>query len=120
MPAALFCSGSNVVKKAGIHVNSTVSGADYTNEFIIQAEGYINAATRYNWNDKFATLNTDVKGILEDTAACYAAIGLINADMSGYTSRVEAEDMINVLWAKVKQNIEVLKDQKVVEFLEKA
>lgn len=102
-----------VLTKAGAGANTTLTGdSDVTNSLIAQAEGYINAMTRYNWNDNYAALNTDVKSVLEEAASNLAAVYLINYDTSGYTSRGEAELMINVLLFRANQNIEVLKDKK--------
>ena len=63
----------------------------------LRAESTCNSIARFNFSDVAATLNADVKGLLSDICSSLVAIEAICYDMSGYTSRVEAEDMINVL-----------------------
>ena len=82
-----------------------------------QAESEINAATRYNWSDAYSGLNVDVKGILKEAASNLAAIYVIQFDMSGYTSRIEAEDMINVLRDGYLRCLSILRDIKAQTFM---
>ena len=65
----------------------------------------------------YASLNVDVKGILKETASNLAAIYVITYDMGGYTSRVEAEDMINVLRDAALRNLALLRDKKTKDFM---
>lgn len=106
--------------KAGGHVSGAAMTDDYNNVFIREAESYINTITRYNFSDTYTTLNADVKYLLEEAASNLAAIYAIQWDMRGYTSRIEAEDMINILWARFKQCIKVLEDQKTTTFIKGA
>ena len=61
----------------------------------------------------FAGLAANKKEILEQTCAAYAAIGAINFDMSGYTSRFEASQMLNVNWTTYKEGIKLLATKEV-------
>src|SRR3990167_10990071 len=117
--AVLVKAGRNVLSGISGGTLLVGSGADYAVEhFIAQAESYVNAVTRKNWTDVYTTLNLDTRKILEEAVSNLAAIYAISYDMSGYTSRIEAENMINILWARFNQCIELLKDQKTVTFLE--
>jgi len=80
-------------------------------------ESFINTATRTNYSDSYASLNADVKRILSEAASNLVAIYGISYDMSGYTSRIEAEDMINILWSRFNQCIAMLMDQKSVTYI---
>lgn len=117
--SATFCISGAVLDKAG----GNVSGAFYVdneaerNRINLQAESLINVETRKDWTAVYSGLSVKVKSILEDAASCWAAIELIKWDMSGYTSRIEAEDLINVLWAKFRKLVDILKDQKSVTFI---
>ena len=84
------------------------------------AESYLNVLSRYNWIDNYATLNADVQKVLDDACSNIAAIYAISYDMSNYTSRSEAESMINVLWARAKQDMKLLEDQKEVTYMQGA
>lgn len=98
----IFATTAQIGYKAGANKSAVSSAEAYTNNFIFQAESYINSRTLYNWSDSYATLNVDVKGLLNDAGASYAAISVIQYDMSGFTSRQEALIMINILWARVE------------------
>lgn len=111
---------SGAVKiKAGNAVSSDLTNSDY-DTLISQAESFINVATRTNWTDSYSSLNEDVKKALEDAASSHAAVVAINYDMSGYTSRAEAQTMLNVNWARLQELISYLEDTKYITFLEDA
>ena len=113
----IFCSGAHVIRKAGANASATAISEAYYNDFIAQAESYINNITRKNWSDIYSSLNTDVKETLREIASNIAATYVINYDMSGYTSRAEAELMIKVLLKRANDSIKVLVDQKVETFI---
>lgn len=114
----IVASGASVVAKVGEGINARVSGAEWIQEqFITQAESYVNVLTRTNYSDSFAGLDTDVSGILIEAVENLAAIYAITYDMSGYTTRIEAENKINVLWARFNQCVKLLTDQKSVSFI---
>lgn len=85
-----------------------------------QVESQINLVTRFNWSDAYSGLNADTKGILKEVASNLAAIYVIIYDMSGYTSRVEAEDMINVLRDAALRGMALLRDKKSEDFINNA
>jgi hypothetical protein len=122
--ATTFCVSGAAIFKAGKGINANLSGGTLkvsgdvlADHFINQAESLINVHTRYNWTDNYSGLNADTKKILEEVASDLAAIYLINFDMSGYTSRVEAEDMINVLRDASLRGLSILKDKKSQDFI---
>jgi hypothetical protein len=53
-------------------------------------------------------------------AACWSAMAVINYDMSGFTSRVEAETMLDVLRDRFVQCMKTLDDANVRQFVEDA
>ena len=111
-----MCLSGAALFKAGANVSTALTEAQY-DYAILQAESSINVATRYNWTDGYAALNADVKYILEDVCSNLAAMYLVSYDMSGYTSRVEAEDMVNVHIFRIAQIHKLLKDASVQDFL---
>jgi hypothetical protein len=121
----IFCNQADMLRKAGANVNSNLNAANdttftYSNDFISQAESIINARTRKNWSDIYSTLNNDIKKILKQVASDIAATYCINYDMSGYTSRAEAETMLDVLNNSINRGLQLLKDKKVETFMEEA
>lgn len=115
--AGTMCINADVVKKAGEGVSSVPIAEAYTNEYILQAESFINTVTRHNFTDDYAALNVDVKYLLKEAASNLAAIYAIIYDMSGYQSISRAEVLINVNWIRFKQCIRLLIDQKTVTYM---
>lgn len=108
----IWASSAHVIQKCGAGASTSGASVVYSDSFLEQAESYINCITRYNWTDKWATLNTDVKMILREASSNLAAIYAINFNMAGYSSKEEAELMMNVLKKRFDECIEVLIDQK--------
>jgi len=113
----IFATTTEVSRKAGANASATSNTEAYINDFMTQVESEINAATRYNWSDAYTGLDADVKGILKAVSSNLAAIYVINYDLSGFTSRVEAEDMINVLRDAALRGISILRDIKTQTFI---
>ena len=113
----IFCTTVEVQRKTGAGASAVANVEAYINDFVSQAESTINVMTRYNWSDAYSGLSADVKKILSETASNLAAIYVINYDMGGYTSRTEAEDMINVLRDIALRNISILRDLKQQDFM---
>lgn len=112
--AGTLCINGDVEKYAGTNASSTADAEAYTNVYILEAEGTICATSRYDYVTNYASLTAIAKEMLRDATACLAAIQVIAYDMSGYTSRIEAENMINILWAKWNQAKSIIQDQKFV------
>lgn len=109
-----LCTSGAIVAKAGANVNSTAkaSGA-LLQQFCDEAEGFINASTRIDWIGQYASVPVNFKPILADAASSIAAIPLISWNMSGYTNRGEAEDMININHDKAARALAVLSEDNV-------
>lgn len=109
--------------KAGAGMSHTVSGALLVNgdfavdTWIVQAESDINNAVRFNFTDVYGTLNNDVKKTLEGAASDLAAINCVAYDLSEYNSRVEAEDIINILRDSALRRMSILRDKKQEDFI---
>jgi len=116
----IFATTAEVARKAGDGASATSVAEAYVNDFMTQAESEINIATRHNWSDDYAGLNADVKGILKEAASNLAAIYVISYDMSGFTSRTEAENMVNILRDGYLRCISLLRDKKAQDFMEGA
>jgi hypothetical protein len=105
---------------AGENVDVTGWTESNINLWCLEAEGLIHCTAR----KVFATIIADFtampaggKGLLAEIEACAVAMQGIAYNMNGYTSRIEAEDMINILHYKLNRDLELLRDQKVVNFI---
>lgn len=117
--AGQFAKDADILLRVGTNASATVKAAGWFDTIIIDVEAFINCLCRYDWStaDTATTLNTTVRGLLIDTGACLAAIEGISWDMSGFTNRTEAEDMINVLRDIALRNLSILRDKKTQDFI---
>jgi len=113
----IFATTAEVQRKVGAGASSTSNVEAYINQFMTEAESYINDVTRYNWSDAYSGLNADVKGLLKQAASNLAAIKVILYDMAGYTNITEAVTLINALDEDAQRAIKELKDKKVQDFV---
>ena len=113
-----LCSSSAVVLKAGANAGDipNVGDVGYT-QLINQAEAVICMNGMTNWIDTYATLNSDVKQILEEVTSNIAAQYVIMYDMSGFTTRYEAETMLDVLNNGVLRGMALLREAKRKDFI---
>jgi hypothetical protein len=107
-----FCTTAEVERKAGANVSATSKAEAYTNQYVKEAEGVICAVARYDFVTNYASLTTIAKELLRQVASDLAAMYAIQYDMSGFTSRIEAEDMINILRDSALRGLSLLRDQK--------
>lgn len=113
----IFATTAEVERKVGANA-STVSKAEaYVNQYMTEVESQINVLANFNFSDAYSGLNVDVKGILKEVASNLAAIYVIQYDMSGFTSRGEAEDMISVLRDGALRGLSLLKNKNKQDFI---
>ena len=116
--AFTFCTSEAIVVKAGAGANATaIASAAILANFSGYAEATILGVSRHDWVTNYSTAGANAKLILGDIASSLAAIPLITYDMSGYTSRIEAEDMINVQRDIALRGLSIIRDQKAVDFI---
>jgi len=113
----IFATLAEITLKVGENVDATGFVEANINAVCKQVESLINCMCRYNFSDAYAGLNADVKGLLSEVASNLVAIYFITYNMEGYTTRTEAEDMINVLRDGAIRGLSLLKDKKVQDFM---
>lgn len=112
----IFATTAEVQRKVGANASSTSNAEAYINDFMTQAESYINVITRYNWSDAYSGLNVDVKGILKEAASNLAAVYVINYDLTGYLSLEYAQAKIRTLLLRFEDCVFQLLDKKREDF----
>lgn len=115
--AYIMTTEAEIQQKSGANVNVAFDTTMMTASNL-RAESIINCFTRRNWSDDFAGLNVDVKQILSDFCSSFVAIEAISYDMSGYTSRGEAESIITVLRDGMLRNMQILRDKNTETFID--
>lgn len=117
--AGQFAKDTDILLRVGTNASTTVKAAGWFDTIIVNVEAFINSFCRFDFSasDTSSTINASTRGLLIDTGASLAAIQGIMWDMSGFTSRIEAEDMINVLRDTALRNLSVLRDKKTQGFI---
>ena len=111
-------SSAAVKWKAGANANATITAdAGQMTALINQAEGVISTNSRVDWVDGYAGLSANYKLILDEVASNLAAMYVIQYDMSGFTSRYEAETMLDVLNNGVNRGMSLLRPQPQKDFV---
>lgn len=93
-------AGENVDVTGWVDANKTAWG--------IQAEGFLCMLVNYDLVTNVATLETYFEEILSEYVARYVAVSGIAYNMAGFTTRIEAEDMINVHIYRMKKIEKIL------------
>ena len=108
-----FCTSEAIVYKAGANVSSSAAAsAALLQSYYDWAEGLVVAETRRDWVKNKSSVASGALLALGHAISDLAAMKLINYDMSGYTSRLEAQTMLDVLKDNSNRVIGVLKDFK--------
>ena len=82
----------------------------------VYTEAYLCSLVKYNIVANWATLNAVYKLLFSEYACRAVAVEAIKYDMAGYTSRVEAEDLINVHAWRMQAIEEILKKADIQDF----
>ena len=113
----VFCKNANIQARCPSSVSATAKAIAATDIYILDVENIVNVMTKYDWSSAYASLSASVKYMLMDTAACLAAMYVINADTTGFQNQADAQTSLNFLRDRFMQNIDILKEIKVQEFI---
>lgn len=116
----IYATTAQIQAKAGAGQNVTLSAEGYTNVYIAEAENYINIVTRHIWaatTAAFALLDAGTRNLLKEAASNIAASYVIATDMSGYTSRFEAQLMLDFYRDRTNECIKLLLEKTHVNFI---
>lgn len=109
-----FTTEANAIARAGAGANATIVATAATlAKWSDDAEGEINSRTRVDWITNAPT--TNFAGFLSAIASRMVAMDIINYDMSGYTSRTEAQTMLDVLDDEIEKKMRELKEKVIQE-----
>jgi hypothetical protein len=116
--AGTLCGQGDVAKLSGANASATSVAEAYTNVYILLAEGELSKAARYDWVTNYASVSDIGKEILRGATAAFAAVMVLNYDMSGFTDRQEATTMLNILWVLFSETKSLFeKDNKYKDFV---
>ena len=100
---------------AGENVDTTGWTEANKNLWMAQVEGFLSGWVQYDIATNYGSLDSVSKKVLNEYAARYCAIAGIAYNMAGYTSRIEAEDMMNVHIWRMEKIEEMIKEGKVLK-----
>jgi len=83
----------------------------------VYTEAYLCNLIKYDAVTNWGSLNAVYKLMLSEYVARSIAVEAIKYDMDSYTSRVEAEDMINIHLFRMGEIIKLLKSDGVQDFM---
>jgi len=106
----IIVTEAQIALMAGENVDATGDTADNHSDLAAQAEAYLSNLVKYDIATNWASLSTVYKQMFSEWAARYAAMSLIAYNMAGFTTRIEAEDMINIHLHRMKAIENVLKN----------
>ena len=111
-----LCIQADIDLKAGTNVSSAITAGQYT-LMINDSEAYIMGLTRIDWVTLYSGLDATLKLILRDACSARSARVAINFDMSVYTSRSEAQKMLDVNQTIFDECMRVIKEEFASDFI---
>lgn len=114
----LLCSSEQIIRKAGANASAAATASyQIVQGFYDEAEAVVNSKTRYDWTTNIGNVGTYFKQAVANAVSCHAAINVVSYDMSGYTSRLEAQTILDVLKDQFDNIIVDLREKAVQEKL---
>jgi len=108
-----------ITSKEGAGVSTSLTDQMH-DDWVLQAENFVNCFIRINYSDTYSGLSVDVKYIFSDIVSSLVAINGILYDTGGYNSRSEAETKITMLRDGINRALGVLRDKKFTDFIDGA
>ncbi len=115
----IFVTTAEVLRHAGTGASTASIDEAFVNQYVAEAESWINILTGVNYSDTYSTLNEDKRDLLKLAAGTYAAIGVAKYDVTGYASPREQENIINICWQTFIMCIKLLTMHGKTSFLSK-
>ncbi|HEC64030.1 MAG TPA: hypothetical protein ENI23_01910 [bacterium] len=114
----IYTKNADIQALAGVNANATSKATAATDLYVLNVENKINSLTRKKWSTAWATISSsEGAGILTETGAALCAMKVIQSDMSGFTSRYEAETMLDYLRDVTLTNMAILRNKNTETFI---
>lgn len=116
--AFTLCTDDDAFDAAGLNANSTFTGTSAAMDRLSnQVEAHIVTLMKYDVVANYGSLTSTAKVILNELSAAMIAKRIISYDASGYTSRAEAELMLDVLESVITRCENMVKNDEFKKFL---
>jgi len=113
----IIVTEEQIALMSGENVDTTGDTEANHNDLAAQAEAYLSNLVKYDIVTNWEELSTVYRQVFSEWAARHAAVGLICYNMEGYTSRIEAEDMLSVHIFRMKRIEKLLNNASVQDFI---
>lgn len=111
--AVTIVTSGQVLLKAGENVSTDMLLDTNLNQYINYAEGLVSLNSNYDFVTNWGSISGSIYAqVVKDAVSNLAAIYAINYDMSQYSSRAEAQTMLDVLRDRLVNDLDLLKDKK--------
>jgi len=113
----VFATKAEIDIKVGEQVDATGYTEANINLACKQSEAFACVFLKYDFVTNWATVKAVEKILLSEFSACWVALDFIAYNMSGYGSRIEAENLINVHSQKINKILNLLSERASVDFV---
>jgi len=117
-----LCTSGSAIAKAGKNAYPTLVSYAGTSKTILDgwsddAEGFASSVARVDLVTNFTSLTTNGKQIISELVSSHIAQKIVHYDMSSYTNRGEATQMLNVLENNIVKTTSLIKEGKIKSYL---
>jgi hypothetical protein len=113
----VLATESELNAMAGENVDTTGWTEANKNSWMKQIEGYLCAVFNFDLVSNYSSLDPKAKYIFSEYCARYCAICGITFNMNSFTSRIEAESMINVHVWRLKQLDKIIMEDRFRQYI---
>lgn len=110
--ASTFAYTTNTRVQSRVKLYDTAITTAEIDEFITDAEGFINAYCQYSWKSK-----ATIPYLIARLATNMAAFTVLSADPSSFTSLSEAQAIADMLFVDIERDLAILRDPKVLAYI---
>ena len=115
--SGIIVTEAQIALMSGENVDATGDTEANHNDLAAQAEAYLSNLVKFDIATNWAALSTVFRQMFSEWAARYAGVALISFNIAGFTTRAEAEDMLNLHWARMEQIRVLLEEASVQDFM---
>lgn len=113
-----LCTSGAIVNKAGAKASTTATTSNaILSDFSDEAESYICMRSRFDWLKNYTSVKTNFKPVLADAVSSIAAMKVVNYDMSKFSTRLEAQTVLDVLRDNAEQILQDLEKKEIQEVM---
>ena len=113
-----LASSLSITTSAGTNCNATAIGSEtIVAQFYNEAEAEVCVAGRYDFAANSSTLQTRGYNLISECISKIGARKIIAYDLSGFPSRSEAEDRMNILNFEAEKALKLISEDKNRKFI---